>query len=209
MVDARRSFLGRGHYDVLRDGLASMVTGPGSILDVGCGEGTFTAALAGPGREVVGIDISRDAVRRAARLVPGVTFVVASVQDLPVLDGSCDAVVVVMAPAHEAEVLRVARPGGRVVVVVPGADHLDGLRRVLYPDYRPHDEAVPLADRLPLVDRRHLRATLRLAGEEVRELWAMTPYRWAAPVEGAARLAEIETLDVTVDFLATVLAVPA
>lgn len=209
MVAARRSFLDRGHFDVLRVGLADLMAPFGGVLDVGCGEGTFTAALVGGGRRVVGVDISRDAVRHAARRAPEVTFAVASVQDLPVLDGSCDTVTVVMAPANEPELLRVVRPGGRIVVVVPGADHLDHLRRVLYEDYRPHDEVVPFAGRVEMVDQRRLRTEVRLAGAEIQELWAMTPYRWAAPVEGAARLFELEELAVTVDFLVTVFASPA
>ncbi len=211
MVRARRSFLAAGHYGGLRSALAEVVTGLGTVVDVGCGEGTFTAALVGPDRQVVGVDISRPAVRLAAPLVPEATFAVASVQDLPVLAGACDWVVSVMAPVHEAEFLRMARPGGHIVVVVPGADHLDGLRRLLYAEYRPHDEAVPLADRLEVVERRRVRAAVHLAGaDEVQQVWSMTPYRWAAPVEAAARLADVGAagLDVTVDFLVTVFEAP-
>jgi 23S rRNA (guanine745-N1)-methyltransferase len=211
MVRARRSFLAAGHYDGLRSALAHLLVGPGAVLDVGCGEGSFTAALTGVDREVVGVDISRPAVRLAARLVPEATFAVATVQELPVLDGACDWVVSVMAPVHEGEFLRVVRPGGCIVVVVPGADHLDGLRRLLYAEYRPHDEGVPLTDRLEVVDRRRVRAATHLAtADEVQQVWAMTPYRWAAPVESAARLADAGAggLDVTVDFLLTVLRAP-
>jgi len=37
------------------------------VLDVGCGEGTFTAALCRPGREVVAFDLAKAGVRLAAR----------------------------------------------------------------------------------------------------------------------------------------------
>lgn len=45
-----------------------------SILDVGCGEGTFTQYLTGLASEVVGIDISPTAIARARRGVPRAQF---------------------------------------------------------------------------------------------------------------------------------------
>jgi SAM-dependent methyltransferase len=45
-----------------------------SILDVGCGEGSFTRYLVGQARHVVGIDASQTAIERARRLVPKAAF---------------------------------------------------------------------------------------------------------------------------------------
>jgi SAM-dependent methyltransferase len=73
--------------------------GPGSILELGCGEGVHTAALreAFPGSEVVGVDISTVAIRRARERLsddPDVTFVVADLTAyVPTLDRQFDAVV--------------------------------------------------------------------------------------------------------------------
>lgn len=211
MVKARRAFLDRGHYSVLVDGLGTIVKrlAPATVLDVGCGEGTFTAALCGAGQEVVAFDLSKTGVRLAARRLGGQAMCcVAGVTEIPVLDRSCDLVASVMSPTSEAEFLRVARPGGHVVVVSPGPDHLDGLRRLLYADYRPHDGEVPLADRLPAVAVDRLRSEQVLDGDEARLVWAMTPYRWNAPADGVERLRAATEVAVTVDFVATTLAVP-
>ncbi|CAA9258003.1 MAG: hypothetical protein AVDCRST_MAG76-2712 [uncultured Acidimicrobiales bacterium] len=211
MVQARRSFLDRGRYDVLIDGLRAITDDlqPGAVLDVGCGEGTITAALLGPGREVVAFDLSKPAVRLAARrLGPAAACCVAGVTEMPALDRSCDLVTSVMSPTSEAEFLRVARPGGHVVVVSPGPDHLDGLRRLLYADYRPHDGEVPLADVLDVVAVERLRSQQVLDRDEAELLWAMTPYRWNAPADGVDRLRAATTVALTVDFVVTTLAVP-
>lgn len=212
MVHARRALLDRGRYAVLEDGLRAIVArlAPATVLDVGCGEGTFTAALCGPGREVVAFDLSKAAVRLAARrLGAAATCCVAGVTEMPALDRSCDLVTSVMSPTSESEFLRVARPGGHVLVVSPGPDHLDGVRRLLYADYRPHDGELPLADRLPTVSADRLRSQLVLTPDEARLVWAMTPYRWNAPAEGVERLWAAPEVPVTVDFVATTLAVPA
>ena len=210
MVRARRALLDRGRYAVLTEGLRALADrlAPTTVLDVGCGEGTFTAALCGPGREVVAFDLAKAGVRLAARrLGAAATCCVAGVTEMPAVDGSCDLVASVMSPTSEAEFLRVTRPEGHVVVVSPGPDHLDGLRRLLYADYRAHDGEVPLAGRLTAVAVDRFRSEQVLSAEEARLVWAMTPYRWNAPAEGVERLRAASEVPVTVDFVATTFAV--
>ena len=102
----------------LRDGLA-LAEGPVErVLDVGGGTGRAAAALGGYDRVVV--DVSLPMLRRVS---PGIERVRASATDLPVADGSVDAVVIVDAlhhlPRHHrvvAEAFRALRPGGVLVV---------------------------------------------------------------------------------------------
>ena len=211
MVQARRAFLDRGRYDVLTDGLRAIVERlqPATVLDVGCGEGTITAALVGAGREVVAFDLSKPGVRLAARrLGSAATCCVAGVTAIPALDRSCDLVVTVMSPTSATEFRRVARPGGHIVVVSPGPDHLDGLRRLLYADYRPHDGEVPLPGALPVAAVDRLRSEQVLDRDEAELVWAMTPYRWNAPAEGLERLRAVTSVRLSVDFVVTTFSVP-
>jgi len=130
MVRRRRAFLETGHYRPLLEELKRRVPpshlaqhGLRSLLDVGCGEGYFTAGLAEAlaGWEVWGIDISRDAVDVAARRHPEVNFAVAAARDLPILDASVDVAVSTFGPHEPGELRRVLRPGGRLLVASPGA----------------------------------------------------------------------------------------
>ena len=50
---------------------------------------------------------------------------------LPLRDNSVDAITVIFAPRNPAEFQRVLAPGGEVVVLTPGAGHLDELREPL------------------------------------------------------------------------------
>lgn len=45
-----------------------------------------------------------------------------------------------------------------------------------------------------------LRARMGVSGEDLKDLFQMTPYYWKTPKEGAARLAELDGLDITADF---------
>ena len=148
MVAARHDFLSAGHYRPLADALAEFaaaaLTGAGgeaageastaegaseagpAILDAGTGTGHYLrAVLDRVPAAAVGLDISKFALRRAARLNPGAANLVADIwQPLPVRDAAVDVVMVVFAPRNAAEFARVLRPGGRLIVVTPRPGHL-------------------------------------------------------------------------------------
>ncbi|MDG9701343.1 class I SAM-dependent methyltransferase [Streptomyces sp. DH37] len=107
--------------------------GPGDrVLDVGCGTGALTRAVApavAPGGRVLGIDPSPQMIgyarRRAERRGDGGAFALGAAQELDAGDGSFDAVVTSFAVHHVradrrerafAEMFRVLRPGGRLMV---------------------------------------------------------------------------------------------
>ena len=136
MVEARFNFLAAGHYRPLAEALAAAVVpclsaDGAAVLDSGTGTGHYLRvvldAAAAQGRTVaaVGLDISKFALRRAARLNPEAVNLVWDVwRRLPLEDGSVDAVTVVFAPRNAAEFARVLRPGGRLAVVTPRHGHL-------------------------------------------------------------------------------------
>ena len=131
MVAARFDFLSRGHYQPLAEAVAEMakpaLRGPQSrVLDAGTGTGHYlNAVLAAVPAAAIGLDISKFALRRAARMNPGAVNLVSDVwQPLPVADNAVDVVTVVFAPRNAAEFARVLRPGGRLIVVTPRSGHL-------------------------------------------------------------------------------------
>jgi SAM-dependent methyltransferase len=114
------------------------------VLDVACGTGNAALAAAGRGAAVVGVDAAAGLVELAARRAQGadgdVRFLVGDALDLPVEDASFDAVVsvfgIIFAPDPDraaAEVLRAARPGGRIALTswVP-AGPIDATGRLLW-----------------------------------------------------------------------------
>lgn len=132
MVAARFDFLSAGHYRGLADAVADLaapfLAGAGAaVLDAGTGTGHYLRALLDrvPAAAAVGLDISKFALRRAARLNPEAVNLVGDVwQQLPLADAAVDVVTVVFAPRNAAEFARVLRPGGRLIVVTPRPGHL-------------------------------------------------------------------------------------
>jgi 23S rRNA (guanine745-N1)-methyltransferase len=102
------------------------------ILDAGSGTGHHLAQIVArlPGIVIgLGLDISKDAARQAARRWPASAFAVADLwADWPVHDAAVDLVVSIFAPKNFPETARVLRPGGSLALAYPGPKHLIELR---------------------------------------------------------------------------------
>lgn len=209
MTAARTRFLEGGWYGPLRYELCKLIDslspGAPSLLDAGCGEGWYTAALAeavaAKGGRAAGLDLSKPAVKKAAKRCPAGEFAVASVYHLPLADGSVDVLTNCFSPLAADEFYRALKPGGKFLYVVPGPRHLWELKKTLYDSPYENEEkreAYPgfrYVDIVPV----ETRFTLPTA-QAIGDLYRMTPYYWKTPKAGAERLGELERLAVTAQF---------
>ncbi|MBL6786415.1 MAG: class I SAM-dependent methyltransferase [PS1 clade bacterium] len=113
--------------DALADHLA--LDAAGVYLDVGCGTGNYTAALAALGGCWTGIDPSDQMLSAARAKGPNIRWVRATAERLPFVDARFDAVVSTLALHHMADLSaafrdidRVLRPAGRTVIFTATPD---------------------------------------------------------------------------------------
>jgi 23S rRNA (guanine745-N1)-methyltransferase len=183
MVAARAEFLAAGHYAFLLAALRSAVPEvAGPVVDAGTGTGWYLAGVldARPGAVGIGLDVSKPALRRAARAHPRAAAVLADLwQPVPLGDSSAAVILNVFAPRNGPEFHRILRADGVLVVATPATDHLRELvesYRLIRVDPGKADRiAEALGDRFRVERTSTHRATLDLTGAELRTLIGMTP----------------------------------
>lgn len=196
-VQARRRFLDCGFYKPLADALCKMAEGlTGPILDAGCGEGYYSACLADLlGAELVGLDISKEAVRCAAARYKNALWLCSSAARLPVKDHSIGLVTSLFALTVPEEFHRALRADGAFLQVLAQEDHLLGLKSVIYPELlrkpKQTQKELPgfcLEKSLPV------KFTFTAEGQQVRDLLSMTPHVFRISRQGAENLEKTQRL---------------
>jgi 23S rRNA (guanine745-N1)-methyltransferase len=164
MIQARRSFLEAGFYQPLSDAVNEILAGTlkhsptPTLLDIGCGEGYYSHRLQSfiqnqqaadsstiapaPAVTLHGIDISKAAIKAAAKKYRQLQFAVASSYHLPFADQSFTALLRIYAPSQSSELARVCQAKGWLCTVTPAPQHLIELKQKIYQDARLHSAEI-------------------------------------------------------------------
>ena len=198
-VLSRRAFLEEGYYAPICGALieeAKNLGISGPVLDIGCGEGYYSSRLAEAlDAELVGLDISKEAVRYAAGRYKDALWLCASAAHLPVADQSAGLITSLFALTMPEEFLRVLRPDGAFIQVLAAEDHLLGLKSIIYPQLNHKEkDSVPTLPGFQLAESRPVRFTFTVEGAQVQNLLSMTPHVYRIGREGAERLRQTERL---------------
>ena len=197
LFDSRRLVFESGFYTPVMEAIAHFLpVSPVIALDVGCGEGWYARMLAQrfPSLEILGLDISRDAITAAARIPGRANWLVADLKHLPAADHSIDVVLDVLTPADYAEFRRVLKPDGLLIKVVPGVEYLSEVRRAVAPWLRSGDSydnarvLEHLRENAKIVDELEIRKTSPLTPEQSRAFLRMTPMTFSVPEEALETL---------------------
>jgi 23S rRNA (guanine745-N1)-methyltransferase len=189
MVADRAGFLAAGHYSFIADALAGH-RADGLVLDAGTGTGDYLAGFleSSPDAVGLGLDVSKPALRRAAKAHPRAAAVLTDLwRPLPVADAVASVILNVFAPRNGPEFRRVLRPGGVLLVVTPAADHLSELVAAhgmiqVDPDKAARVDGSLGAHFAP-ASSITLRRELKLTAAEARTLIGMTPSARHVPAD--------------------------
>ncbi len=215
MVNSRRDFLNKGFYEpistklneiLLNDLLANNnyeLSHKRKLLDIGAGEGYYTNKMQEVLKEfeIYALDISKEAVIKGSKSYKNINWIVASGLSQPFKNESFDYLTVLFSKNFPEEFYRILRRNGLLIVVSPNKDHLVDIKKIVYPvvKYENSDPNDELKSRFSLIKRENIVYRSKIIGNDIKNLFNMTPYRWKSPIEGVGRLNELEELIVTVD----------
>lgn len=227
MVVARRRVLDDGLFLPIADAVAAFVYQHATaaisrlrVVDAGCGEGYYLDHLLAAAEQwslvatlhAAGYDISKSAVRAAARRRQDVNWAVASNRQPPVARGSVDVVLSLFGFPHWPQFEAMLAPQGLVLLVDAGADHLLELREIIYPKVvraAPSPPADALARGWLNVFKRPLDYGMTLtSAEQIQALLAMTPHAHRISAAGREALCAMTRLNVTVNVVLRAMARP-
>lgn len=204
-VLARHRWLERGHAAGLVAALKSWLPEPSPetrILDLGCGDGSFGPALfPNQATGFCGMDLSKPAIKLAAKHWPEATWVLANAdRGLPVSDSSVDIIVSLFGRRPAAEIQRVLRPSGVCIVATPAEDDLIELREAVQREGVRRNRVDAIIEEmsgggLRCVKQEQWRTQVEVGMDEIEDALAMTyrARRWSENT----RIASVKVTNVT------------
>lgn len=197
LFEARRNVYRAGFFDPLLEALRAEAP-YGALLDAGCGEGSLLGALMESAEKACGLDIAKPAILMAAKAFRNIAWCVGDLCNIPLGNASVDTVLNILTPANYQEFLRVLKPGGRLLKVMPGPDHLLEIRMAAGKPAYAHEREDTLrafAKRFSFTMEKPIRYTVPVSGALCADVFRMTPLTQRIPLPQA--LPTAVTVDVT------------
>ncbi|WP_201589846.1 putative RNA methyltransferase [Psychrobacter sp. Pi2-51] len=225
-IEARKRFLAAGHYAPLQrlvcqqmkqllgqDGSISVPTAkpnktPVNWLDIGCGEGYYTQAMAQMGSDIIATliaaDISKPALVELAKVSKAASQLwyqqhkdkaekttviyplVTSAAHLPLRAHSVTGISSIFSPILPEAFAKVLVDKGYLIIAKPDVRHLATMRDALFDSVREHDSDKFLQELAPyftLIETHRVSTEMTLSATDLADLLTMTPYAYRARSE--------------------------
>ena len=223
MVLARTNFLNTGYYLPVAKKLNEIISADiindkdNCILDAGCGEGyyfdfIFNSLKNEKGsnkHSFIGLDISRDAIIQATKRNKQISWIVGTNRKPPVEEKSVDIILCLFGFFSNDGFYKILKPGGLIIVVDPGPEHLKELRKIIYPEIKKSEQTSSLQIEktgFSLVNSESLQFKVHITNnEQINNLLIMTPHFYRASKQGREAACNLQQLDLTVDVVFSIL----
>lgn len=151
-----------------------------TIVDAGCGEGTFLTKLCNQiSGNKIGFDISKDAILQASRSSKDILWLVADLVNIPLKDNCVDVLFNIFTPANYQSFHRILKGDGIMVKVIPGIEYLKEFRDAVGTKIKNHrdDEQVIryLSRYMKIVEKKKVYYKVSVSMEQLRSWIKMTP----------------------------------
>ncbi|HCC07226.1 MAG TPA: hypothetical protein DEP72_03540 [Clostridiales bacterium] len=206
MMNARKDFLEKGYYDVLIDEIDKEIKLEDTVescVDIGCGEGYYTSKFRELNKNInfIGMDISKEAIKKASKRREDIIWVVGGSNNIPIMNNSIDIIVQIFAPHNVDEYLRIMKTDAKLITVTPGEEHLLKLKELLYEDVYLNDQKYINDERLSVVKEDRVSMKINVSsGDDISNLLKMTPYYYRTNEDKIEELCKLEKLETEIDF---------
>ncbi|PKG35787.1 putative RNA methyltransferase [Psychrobacter sp. Sarcosine-3u-12] len=243
-IEARKRFLAAGHYEplqtvicqkmeqllaqneVISEPITASITSsanaqdknPVNWLDIGCGEGYYTQAMAQMGSDsittLIAADISKPALVELAKVSKAASQLwyqqhkdeaekttviyplVTSAAHLPLRAHNVTGISSIFSPILPEAFAKVLADKGFLIIAKPDVGHLATMRDALFDSVREHDSDKFLQELAPyftLIETHRVSTKMTLSASDLADLLTMTPYAYRARSEKRqALLAAVE-----------------
>lgn len=215
MLLSRRQMIQNGLYTPLVEKIVDYIKELPTVdyvVDMGCGEGSFVDLIKKElenQSNVLGFDLSKDGVQLASDFSEEAFFFIGDVTQMPLKDNSVDVLLNIFSPSHYEEMLRVLKPEGIILKVIPESDYLKEMRQVFYKDqpekqeYSNENVYEKFKNDVVLLKEERLTYQLPILHKEYEDVLKMSPIHWGATTEAKdyARENPFENLTIDVKIL--------
>ncbi|MBO4919609.1 MAG: methyltransferase domain-containing protein [Erysipelotrichaceae bacterium] len=199
MIRARKNFLHQGYYSFLRDEINGMLNEDDALIDLACGEGYYTSWF--KCQDKIGIDLSKTGLKYAAKHDKSTLYLLNSIFHNPLEDECADKVLTIFAPLAKQEIVRLLKKDGVFIMVRPDRDHLIELKQLIYEHpYRNETEEIQI-DGLKLISEIPIRRKEKVVGQDIADLFMMTPYYNTTSQKDKDKLQTADELEISFSFL--------
>lgn len=214
MIKARTRFLDEGFYSGLKECVCSLSVkySPKNsqsprVIDCGCGECYYTDGIfkalceKGKAPEIMGVDISKEAVAAGFKRCRELKLAVGSVFHLPCEDEKFDLLINLFAPFCKEEYSRVLTENGYMIMAIPLTNHLWELKQAIYEKPYKNQVGDYETEGFELVEKREVKKVISLENnQQIMDLFSMTPYYYKTSHEDRKKLEKLERLQVQTEF---------
>lgn len=229
MVLARRQFLDTDAYSPIANRINELALShlknsqdktTYNYLDAGCGDGYYLQAwklyasekMSAAQHNCYGLDISKWAIEAAAKRYKGLTWLVASNKQPPIVEESLDLIFCTFGFPCYSAFFKALKPGGVLIICDAGHQHLIEARKILYPSLKPSkerdfSEAIKTGFIKAAQHTQEFQLHLKQK-EDIHRLLAMTPHMYRSKQDRREILLDKTCLDLTVDICYSILSKP-
>lgn len=175
MFEARQTVLRSHIFKPIMHTLSSVIKNDSTILDAGCGEGTYLNELYNESNRYIGVDLAKDGINIATNY-NDVLWLLADLAHIPVNDQSVDVLLNILSPANYEEFNRILKDDGQFIKVIINKDYLKEIRMLTKQEDYDNTDVIELMDRhFEITSLNEIKYTVDIDKTLSEKLFKMTP----------------------------------